>query len=279
MARILVIEDNPDNLELMTYLLKAFGHQTLTACDGEKGIQMAAESPPDLIVCDIHLPHADGYAVAKRLKRNPSLASIPLIAVTALAMVGDRERVLAGGFDGYLTKPIDPQAFVGQLESHLWHSVPSLPPPSPAWQLSAQPGKLRQDGARIVAVDDNPVNRELLRQTLEPSGYQVWLAGEVVEGLVLIWQIRPDLILSDQQMPSQDGFELIRQVKAEPALAAIPVVLLSSSCWGSRDRQAALSLGAARFIERPIEPQRLLDEIAACLQASDEDAYGDRPDR
>ena len=119
MARILVIEDNPDNMELMTYLLEAFGHTPLSATDGGLGLATALSEWPDLIVCDVQLPGLDGYAVARHLKADPALRSISLIAVTALAMVGDRDLVLAAGFDGYLAKPIVPETFVAQIEAFL----------------------------------------------------------------------------------------------------------------------------------------------------------------
>lgn len=114
-----MIEDNPTNLELMTYLLNAFGHTTIAARDGEEGVQMALRTLPDLILCDLALPKLDGYGVARRLKADPSLKRIPLIAVTASAMVGDRDKVIAIGFDGYITKPITPETFVADVEKHL----------------------------------------------------------------------------------------------------------------------------------------------------------------
>jgi CheY-like chemotaxis protein len=118
-VRILVIEDNPTNLELMTYLLKAFGHETVSAADGQAGVEAALRSAPDLILCDLALPILDGFGVAARLKAEPGLASVPLIAVTASAMVGDRDKVLATGFDGYITKPISPETFVTDVERYL----------------------------------------------------------------------------------------------------------------------------------------------------------------
>lgn len=118
-ARILIIEDNATNMELMVYLLKAFGHEPLLAHDGETGIRLAQQMPPSLIVCDVHLPNLDGYGVVALLKANPSLSAIPVIAVTALAMVGDREKLLASGFDGYIEKPIEPEIFVSQIEGFL----------------------------------------------------------------------------------------------------------------------------------------------------------------
>ena len=116
-GRILVIEDNPPSLELMTYLLKAFGYTVLCALDGLEGVELARRERLDLIVCDIHLPRLDGYEVAKRLKGHPALCQIPLVAVTALAMVGDRDKILAAGFDGYIDKPIDPEGFIKHVRS------------------------------------------------------------------------------------------------------------------------------------------------------------------
>lgn len=118
-AHILIIEDHPANLELMVFLLRAYGHTVLSAPDGLAGMALATSAIPDLIICDIHLPGMDGYAVVRTLKNKPALARIPLIAVTALAMVGDRESLLRAGFDGYFAKPIEPTTFVPQLEAFL----------------------------------------------------------------------------------------------------------------------------------------------------------------
>jgi CheY-like chemotaxis protein len=118
-ARILVIEDDPNTMELMTYLLSAFGHTVLCAGNGLDGVALAAEQRPDLIACDVQLPALDGYGVARRLADDPELAGIPLIAVTAFSMVGDRETILSAGFDDYISKPIIPETFVEQLDRFL----------------------------------------------------------------------------------------------------------------------------------------------------------------
>jgi CheY-like chemotaxis protein len=118
-THILVIEDNATNLELMTYLLEAFGHTITGACDGEAGVEAASRMAPDLILCDLALPKLDGYGVASRLRADPKLKTVPLIAVTASAMVGDRDRVIAAGFDGYISKPIVPETFVADVEAYL----------------------------------------------------------------------------------------------------------------------------------------------------------------
>ena len=129
-ARILIIEDHPANMELMAYLFNAFGHVPLSAFDGEAGIEAAQREMPDLIVCDINLPKMDGYDVVRNLKENPALCQIPVIAVTALAMVGDREKLLDAGFDGYVGKPIEPEIFVTQIDKFISPALRSSYPQS-----------------------------------------------------------------------------------------------------------------------------------------------------
>lgn len=117
MAKILVIEDNEQNLYLVTFLLEKHGHGVIQARSGEQGIAAAAIASPDLILLDIQLPDLDGYAVAETLRRTASTA--PIVAVTSYAMSGDRERALAAGCRGYIEKPIDPATFLGAVMVHL----------------------------------------------------------------------------------------------------------------------------------------------------------------
>ncbi|HLB12614.1 MAG TPA: response regulator [Dehalococcoidia bacterium] len=126
-SRILVIEDDPASLDLMVYLLKAFGQEPLVARDGQEALDVAYRARPDLIICDIQLPRLDGYQVASALKGHPALRTIPLIAVTAYAMVGDRDRILGAGFDDYIAKPIVPELFIKQIQSHVDSGLWSKP--------------------------------------------------------------------------------------------------------------------------------------------------------
>lgn len=119
MARILVIEDNAANLELARYLLQHRGHQVLLATDGRAGVELARRERPELIVCDLQMPVLDGYAVLEELKLDAGTARVPVVAVTAFSMSGDEQKVRNAGFDGYLSKPIEPERFVMQLEAHL----------------------------------------------------------------------------------------------------------------------------------------------------------------
>jgi two-component system, cell cycle response regulator DivK len=117
--RILLIEDNEQNRYLVTFLLQARGWEVAHAADGPAGLALAGEIAPALILLDIQLPGMDGYAVARALRANPTLAAIPVVAVTSYAMPGDRERCIEAGCTGYLEKPIDPQTFVAEVEAML----------------------------------------------------------------------------------------------------------------------------------------------------------------
>lgn len=117
--RVLVIEDNEQNLYLMRFLLGKNGLEVVEARDGAEGIARALELRPAAILLDIQLPVMDGYAVCAALRGEPSLAGVPIIAVTSYAMVGDRERVLAAGATDYIEKPIDPDTFVDRIRRHL----------------------------------------------------------------------------------------------------------------------------------------------------------------
>lgn len=118
-TRILVIEDNDDSRQLMAYLLEHAGHSLDLAGGGESGLAQAVADPPDLVLLDLHMPGMDGFQVIEALKREPEMNGVPVVAVTAVAMVGDREAVLGAGFDGYIPKPIAPESFTEEVESFL----------------------------------------------------------------------------------------------------------------------------------------------------------------
>jgi two-component system cell cycle response regulator len=262
-ARILVIEDNPDNLELMAYLLRAHGHEVLTAGDGRQGLEVAARERPNLVICDVQMPAIDGCEVARQLKANERLRAIPLLAVTAYAMVGDRDRILAAGFDGYLAKPINPETFVSQIENFLplprrYRVARLVEPAAPAAPKPPQ-------RHTILVVDNLPVNLDFARGLLEPFGYVVVTADGLASGLQRARQQPFDLILSDVCMAEASGYDFLQAIRADPRLRSIPFVFITSTMLDDADRAKGLALGADKFLTRPIEPERLLAEIEACL--------------
>jgi len=119
MAKVLVVEDNPANMTLAKFLLESVGHTVLLATDAETGLTFARLEQPDLILMDIQLPGMDGLQATGILKRDPATSEIPVIALTALAMKGDEERIRAAGCDGYIAKPLDYKAFLATISDRL----------------------------------------------------------------------------------------------------------------------------------------------------------------
>lgn len=119
MATVLIIEDNAANMTLAVFLLTSAGHTVLSAVDAEAGITMARAEHPDLILMDIQLPGMDGLEATALLKQDEATRSIPVIALTALAMKGDEERIRAAGCDGYIAKPIRYQEFLESVKKQL----------------------------------------------------------------------------------------------------------------------------------------------------------------
>jgi len=119
MKRILVIEDNEQNMYLTTFLLENSGYEVVQAWNGREGLAVAEKEKPSLILLDIQLPEMNGYTVAQEIRANDTLQDVPVVAVTSYAMVGDRERIMEAGCTGYIEKPINPETFVAEIEKYL----------------------------------------------------------------------------------------------------------------------------------------------------------------
>jgi two-component system cell cycle response regulator len=265
-ARILLIEDNEINLSLMTYLLRAAGYEALEARDGEEGLHAAAAQSPDLVLCDVQMPKLNGYELAARMKASADLKRIPLIAVTALAMVGDREKTATAGFDGYLSKPINPETFVRDVEQLLPAELRAAITHQTAQPTTAAAERTVAAGPTILVVDDGPANLELAVSLLEPLGYRVITARQPQAALKAARSEHPDLVISDVCMPEGSGFDFLREWRDDPALSPIPFIFLTSTMVEERDRVQALAAGANAYLIRPIDPQALLAAVETHLK-------------
>jgi len=285
-ARILIIEDNPANIELMSFLLSAYGHTPLSAADGPRGVAAARSERPELIACDVNLPGMDGFAVLAELKGDPALAGVPILAVTALAMTGDREKVLAAGFDGYISKPIEPESFVAELEAFLANASAEAPAPAP---VAAQASAVAADPAAqvtpaiaatpadpaqartLLLVDDDRFMLGVLNDMLVGQPYRVLSACSGEEALEVLAQEPVEVILCDQAMPGMRGTEVLAAAAArypktvrlmlsgQPDLSEIEAAIES----GVADGHYIKPLGARALRERLDEAFRLQSERAA----------------
>jgi two-component system cell cycle response regulator DivK len=115
MKKVLIAEDNAVNRELLRELLEMRGYEVTEACDGQEALLKIAEARPDILLLDLGMPVLDGFGTVHKIRENPSLNSMPVLAVTAYAMRDDKDKALKSGFDGYLSKPIDPKALDREL--------------------------------------------------------------------------------------------------------------------------------------------------------------------
>jgi two-component system cell cycle response regulator len=260
--RVLTVDDNRTNLDLVLYLLRSFGYDAHGFNDPLKALESLKSESYDIVIVDMLMPQIDGFEFARRVREDERLKSLPLIAITALAMVGDRERILDAGFDGYIPKPIDPERFITQLQALYTR----------AGERGTQPE--RRKTPLILVVDDIPVNRQVIRGTLSPFGYRIAEASDSIEAYEQIKRQRPALILCDVHMPRGDGFNLVETVKNDEDLRTIPFIFISSTAWQTKDKIRAMELGAEKFILRPIDPQGLLSEVRAAVKAGDGDDTG-----
>lgn len=275
-ARILIIEDNPANIELMSFLLSAYGHTPLSAADGPRGVAAARSERPDLIACDVNLPGMDGFAVLAELKDELAQAGIPILAVTALAMSGDREKVLAAGFDGYISKPIEPESFVAELEAFLAAAPAQAPTaaPSVAPTQSQAPAPAAVNGTQartLLLVDDDRFMLGVLNDMLIGQPYRVLSACSGEEALEVLSHEPVEVILCDQAMPGMRGTEVLAEAAArypktvrlmlsgQPDLSDIEAAIDS----GVADGHYIKPLGARALRERLEEAFRLQSERAA----------------
>lgn len=250
---ILVVEDNERNRKLVSDVLEFAGMRVVAAANATDGVALARAETPDLVLMDIGLPDQDGIVALERLRSDPSTSSIPVVAVTAYAMSGDRQSILDHGFDGYIPKPIDVKSFADQVRRHILRSREKLQPPG---------GEVT-----ILVADDTPANARLLEGMLEPRGYRVVIAQDGLSALEMVRTKRPNLVLLDVQMPDIDGYEVCRRIRSDPETATLPVVMVTASV--GHERLQALEAGADDFVTKPFNQAELLARIRSLVRVGE----------
>jgi two-component system cell cycle response regulator len=237
-ARILIIEDNRADLDLMTSLLAGRGHVALAAHDGASAIELARRVRPGLVLCG--LPADDGVVVVAALRADAGFARLPLVALPAPGAARERERLLAAGFNGYIVTPIEPPSFAAEVEAFL--------PAAPA----------------LLLVDDDRFMLDLLADVLAPEGYRLLRAGSGGEALMLLASEAVQLVVCDQCMPGMSGTELCARVrKLQPH--AFRIILSGQSDAGPI--AAALADGTVdRYLAKPWHGEQLLAGIRDALR-------------
>ncbi|HEV8231662.1 MAG TPA: response regulator, partial [Thermoanaerobaculia bacterium] len=261
MARILVVEDSPDIRVLIRLLLEAAGHEVLTAADGRAGADAARTERPDLVLMDLSLPVLSGWEAAREIKGDATTSSIPVLAVTAHAMHGDRERALAAGCDGFIAKPIDEEAFEPLVRSYLHRPADE----SPSFELATEPAP-RASGpepGRILVVDDHEEVAQLIKHDLEGEGHEVVVARTLEDAVAVATEDHSiDLAIVDVMLGRASGYDLTADLVARSG-EYLPVLLMTA---GEIDREKGFAAGADDFIAKPLDASELVARARSLIR-------------
>lgn len=267
---ILLAEDNAINQQLAIKILEKQGHTVTVANNGEECLACVAEHRYDLILMDFQMPVMDGLEASRRLRQQGN--DLPIIAMTANAMKGDRERAIEAGMTDYLTKPIR----VNELFDVLSRYFPEVerndndPIPffnDPGSQLSTieslQSPKLLKP-LDILLTEDNVINQELAVKYLEKQGHRVNIANNGVECLARLSERVYDLVLMDFQMPVMDGLEASRRIRQQGNM--IPIIAITANAQKG-DRERAMAAGMTDYMTKPINVIELFEVIGRYFPA------------
>jgi signal transduction histidine kinase/CheY-like chemotaxis protein len=210
---VVVVEDDRRSFDLLRVYLEASGISVVGARDGEEGLDAVRRLSPAGVILDILLPGIDGWEVLAQLKADPRTAQIPVIVVS---MLDERGRGSALGAAEYLVKPVGKEQLLAAV-----------------YRAAAMPGRKQT----VVVIDDDPLSRELVRASLEPEGWTVFDAATGQDGLALIRERQPSVILLDLLMPGMDGFEVVEVLRADSATKSVPVVVLTSKSMTREDKE------------------------------------------
>ncbi len=215
-ATILLVEDDQHSVNLLTLYLSGAGFTVAVAHDGQEGLDMARRLRPAVILLDIILPRLDGWDFLTQAKADPAIAAIPVIVVS---MLDEKGKGFTLGAAEYLVKPVSRDELLAVLGR---------------FSLTT---KVRETPVKILAVDDDPMALELIEAVLGPEGYTILKATGGEEGLALARRERPALVILDLLMPEVDGFAVVERLRADPATAAIPIVILTSKTLTQEDKE------------------------------------------
>jgi len=215
-SRILVIEDDPGAVRLLRTYLEGEGYDVEVATSGEAGIAAAKRQAPDAIILDVLLPGIDGWEVLRRLKADPGLRDLPVVVAT---VVDERNVAMSLGAVDYFLKPIKPEALLARLSQYTFTT------------------KVKQGRVRVLAIDDDPIARDLVVNALRPEGFEVVAAASGREGLDLAVDSPPDLVICDLLMPDMDGYEVVDRLHANAATRDVTILILTGQEISMADRQ------------------------------------------
>ena len=252
--RALIIEDDATAGELLIRYLDELDVSSVLHGRGEDSVEAALREGPDLILLDILMPDESGWGVLAKLKKHPGTRDIPVVVVS---VVDEPKKSRALGAAAHLVKPVTRAQLAGFLQRE---AVSRLLPAPPC--IVRPPAR----GPRLLLAEDNEANIETIGGYLEDKGYEMHYARHGLTAVQLARELRPALILMDIQMPVMDGLAAIREIRAEAALKAIPIVALTALAMPG-DRERCLAAGANDYLSKPVSLKALTTLVERLLPA------------
>jgi putative two-component system response regulator len=246
--RILVVEDDPKSARLIKDILELRSYVVIEATNGLSAMRIINDHIPDLIFMDMNLPGMDGITLTRLIKTSSKTSNIPVIALTAAAMKGDRSRFIQAGCDDYLSKPFHVKDVLDVIKKY---------------------GKTEEQKAAvhppiILVADDRPENIELISATLSPMGYTIVKAENGVQALEKIRTLHPDIALLNVFMPELNGIEVCKNIKSDEQYSSMPVIMITA-LNDADSKMKSLSVGADEFLTKPIDRYELIVRVGNLL--------------
>ena len=274
--KILVVDDVPQNRAMLLDAVGTLGFEVAHACNGEEALAVAAWFHPDLIVMDLTMPVMDGYEATRRLRRSSHGAQVPIIVMSAKPTPETDVRSREAGANIVIGKPIEQSSLLNAIAAMLrltW--VREEPAGAPEKALPRRSGRTRTvrgnaslidhqavlHGARVLLVEDNAINREVVLDMLNAVGSVVSIACDGQEALDMLGRERFDVVLMDCQMPVMDGYAATRALRQRPELQGLPVIAFTANAMVG-DRDKALAMGMNDHIAKPIKREELFATLA-----------------
>ena len=239
---VLVVDDDREIGKLLFMKLQQRGIRVTVARDGSTALQVAAKTPPDLVILDISMPGMNGHEVLRRLRQDPESVAIPILMLTGKAEQVDVVSALHSGAMDYILKPFDPDVLLARIEKIL-------------------------DAARftVLIADNDPLILHLLDCKFRRAGFKVILADDGQKAWERIWTAHPDLVILDRMMPGMGGLEVLKNMRGETSVKSIPVIMLSAR-KEKRDIEAGLKMGAQDYVAKPFIPDELVSRSLKILK-------------
>jgi CheY-like chemotaxis protein len=279
--RALVTDDNRMGREILSETMLSFGFEVGTAADGEEALAQLHAAvdegrPYDLVLMDWKMPGMDGIETSRRIRATPEFRDIPIVMVTAFGREHEREQGEGIGIDAFLTKPVQQSVLFDTLML-VFEQASGEKGTARAMVTRKSARVVGLHGAHLLLAEDNLINQEVAVGILSAEGIGVDLANNGREAVDMAGRKRYDAVLMDMQMPEMDGYEAARRIRADAALADLPIIAMTAHAMEG-DRKKCLEAGMNDYVTKPIDTKQLFDVLGKWVSVAAEPIEGAAPE-